>query len=144
MAYVLVKYFHIIGILVLASMLVLEHALLKRELSPAQLRKIAFYDQIYGISAVVVLTAGLSLWLLVGKDSGFYSANPVFLVKVGLFVLAGLCSIYPTIFFVKSRRSDTDVIEVPKMVIHLLRMELLLLIIIPLLAVFMAQGYGLK
>lgn len=143
MEYVLVKYLHLLGVFVLFSTLVIEHVLVKPEMSNADLKKISAIDLIYGLSVLVVLTAGLSLWFLVGKPSGFYSSNPVFHIKVGLFLLIGLLSIYPTAFFLKNRKSSASVIVVPRAVAMFIRVELLFLVLIPLLAVLMAQGYGL-
>lgn len=143
MEYVLVKYLHLLGVFVLFSSLVVEHVLVKPEMSNADLKKILAIDLIYGLSVLVVLTAGLSLWFLVGKPSGFYSSNPVFHIKVGLFLLIGLLSIYPTAFFLKNRKSSASFIALPKAVVMFIRVELLFLVLIPLLAVLMAQGYGL-
>jgi putative membrane protein len=61
-----------------------------------------------------------------------------------LFLVLGLLSIYPTIFFLKNRKGDDlkSKIEVPNMVILFLRFELLLIIIIPILATLMSLGIG--
>lgn len=144
MAYVVLKYLHIIAAMTLFATLVIEHMFLKREMSPRELARIATVDMIYGLSAGVVLIAGLLLWFVVGKPPAFYSLNPVFHSKVALFVLVGLLSIYPTVFFIKNRRATTPVVELPKSIIMIVRFELLLLLLIPLLAVIMAQGYGLS
>lgn len=144
MIYILIKYFHIVSIFVFFSALVLEHFLLKRELSLIEVKKLAIVDAIYGASAIAVLLAGLLLWFAVGKASGFYSANPIFHIKVALFVLVGLLSIYPTVFFIKQRKSTATSISVPASMIMMVRLELLLLLLIPLFAVLMAQGYGLQ
>ncbi|MBI1422942.1 MAG: DUF2214 family protein [Gammaproteobacteria bacterium] len=139
---VFVRYAHFIGIIVLASMLVGEHMLLKAKISNQDAKRLAVIDAIYGISAIVVLLAGLTLWLWVGKPSSFYNSNPIFHAKLTLFVLMGLLSIYPTRFLLKHRNSPDTVIEVPKKVINIIRAELLILVIMPLLAVLMAHGYG--
>lgn len=143
MMYVLLKYLHFIGILALFSSIALEHTLLKREMNSAEFARLSTIDLVYGVSAVLVLLAGLVLWLVVSKPSEFYSLNPVFHVKVSLFVLVGLISIYPTVYFLKNRKHSAPMISVPKSIIMAVRMELLLLLVIPLLAVLMAQGYGL-
>lgn len=143
MAEVIARYCHFLGIIILASSLVAEHLLLKRSLPKAELKRIAIVDAVYGLAALAVLGAGLSLWLLVGKPADFYSHNPVFHAKVGAFVLMGLISLYPTVFFVKQRRNPAAAIEVPPSIIMAIRLELLLLLVIPLLAVLMAHGFGL-
>ncbi|HET9679686.1 MAG TPA: DUF2214 family protein [Gammaproteobacteria bacterium] len=143
MEYTVIRYFHFLGIFVLFAMLTLEHVQLKREMTIAEVKKIAFFDAIYGVSATVVLLTGLSLWFLVGKPAEFYSSNPVFHAKVALFLTVAAISIYPTLFFIKNRRSSAPIIKVPKAIIMCIRIELLLLLVIPLLAVIMAQGIGL-
>ena len=139
----LIKYLHILGIMVIAAMLIAEHIMLKPSLPLDSLRKLARIDGIYGAAAFVVLMAGLLMWFSVGKPASFYTGNPIFLLKVSLFVIMGLLSIYPTVFIIRAARARTATIEIPRQIILLVRMELLLLCIIPLLAVLMAKGIGL-
>ncbi|WKE65391.1 DUF2214 family protein [Gallaecimonas kandeliae] len=139
---ILVRYLHFIGIMTLAATLVAEHLLLAPSLAPAQLRRLARIDAIYGLAALLVLGAGLTLWLGVGKPAVFYSHNWVFHLKLTLFVLLALLSIYPTRFFLKHRNSEAEV-AVPKAIVMVVRTELLLLLVIPLLAATMAKGVGL-
>ncbi len=140
---VLVKYLHFLGIFGVVSALVAEHLLTKTQLTGPEVKRLAAIDAVYGISAVTVLAAGLSLWLWVGKPSAFYTDNPVFHIKVTAFLLVGLLSIYPTIFFIKHRKSSNPAITVPGKVIGLIRAELFILAFIPLLAILVARGYGL-
>lgn len=140
----LIRYLHFVGIIGLAAALVAEHLLLAPRLSGPQLRRLARIDGLYGISALLVLGAGLTLWLGVGKPAAFYNLNGLFHLKVTLFVLLALLSIYPTLFFLKHRNSQADEVAIPKVIIMLIRTELLLLLVIPLLAVLMAKGVGLS
>lgn len=144
MEYVLVKYLHILAILVLVSTLVVEHVLLKPIMSYQDVKKIARIDGVYGLSAVVVLITGLTLWLAVGKHSQFYTLNPVFHAKLAMFVLIALISLYPTLFFLRARHHYQHEVAIPQKVSWCIRAELLLLVFMPLLAVLMAQGYGLS
>jgi putative membrane protein len=91
-----------------------------------------------------LLTVGLTLWFgNVGKSSAFYSKNWIFHTKITLFALIGILSIHPTVFFIRKRKGSADeVIAIPKSVFWMLRLELLLLAIIPLLAGLMARGVG--
>lgn len=141
---ILVRYAHFLGIIVFASLLVTEHVLVKAKLSNQELKRLLVIDAAYGISALVVLSAGLSLWLWVGKPADFYSGNPVFQAKLAAFILMGLISIHPTRFYLQHRKSTDEFIQVPKSVIHSIRAGTILLVLIPLLAVFMARGYGLE
>lgn len=144
MDYVLVKYAHLLGILFLFACLVAEHLLIKPELSRQEVKRLAIIDSVYGGAALLTLLAGLLLWFAVGKPAGFYNSNPVFHVKVTLFIGVGLLSIYPTQFFIRKRRSRQELVVVPRNLIRVIRVELLVLLLLPLMAVFMAQGYGLQ
>ena len=138
-----VRYLHFVGFILLASMLVAENLLLARSLDNRTLKKLAAIDGIYGLSAVITLGAGLTLWLGVGKPAEFYNANPIFHIKVTLFVVVALLSIYPTIFLLKHRNTSAAELSVPAPVVLVKRLEVVFLLLIPLLAVLMARGVGL-
>jgi putative membrane protein len=144
MAYVLIKYVHFVAIIFLSACLTAEHIWLKMELTRQELNKLARLDLIYGLSAAVVIIAGVLMWFVVGKPSAFYSQNPLFHLKLGLFLLMGLLSIHPTLFLLKNRKADKDVIFVPRSVVNTVRVEMAILLLLPLLAVLMANGYGLN
>ncbi|TMO92286.1 DUF2214 domain-containing protein, partial [Pseudoalteromonas sp. S3178] len=79
----------------------------------------------------------------VGKPSEFYTKNPIFHAKVGLFLLIALLSIIPTVFLLKHRNTTAANLSVPQRIIVIKRLEMLLLLVLPLLAALMARGYGL-
>ena len=139
----LIRYLHLFAVLVLAGTLIIENMAMAREITREDLRNLLKVDAAYGISAGVVLACGLTLWLAGAKPAEFYTGNPVFHAKVTLFVLVGLLSIYPTVFLLRQRKTTSDVIAVPAGVIRVLRLELALLAVIPVLAFLMARGIGL-
>lgn len=141
---ILLRYIHFISIFAIVGTLTAEHLLLKKQMTRAELRRIATIDAIYGIAALCLLAAGLTLWLgSFGKPAIYYTKNWVFHIKLGLFALVGILSIYPTVFFIKNRKGNpTEVVTMPPTIIMLLRIELLLVAIIPLLAGLMARGVG--
>jgi putative membrane protein len=143
-AEIFVRYIHFISIITLASVLVSEHLLLKKELTRLEITRLAKIDAIYGIAALFLLGAGLTLWFgNIGKPAVYYSKNWIFHLKVTLFITIGLLSIYPTVFFIKNRKGNpTDVVAIPAKLFWILRLELLLLFVIPLLATLMARGVG--
>lgn len=141
---ILVRYAHFIGIIVLSSALFAQHILLKAEINQQQLKQLKVIDRIYGVSAFVVLLSGLALLLWVGNPAEFYAKNPVFHVKMTLFVVMAALSLAPTLFLIKQKSKTSQVIQVPKYLLHIVRFESLLLIAIPLAATFMAAGFGLK
>lgn len=134
------RYLHFIGIMSLASCLVMQHLLIEKENTIEQLKKIAFIDIIYLISAVLTLIGGLSLWLYIGKGSSFYTENYIFHIKLTLFILIALLSIYPSIFFAKNKNKDVRSIKMPKAIIMLVRTQLALLFILPFLGALIAKG----
>lgn len=139
----LVRSLHFISIFTLVSALITEHMLLKPKMTPTELVKIARVDLIYGVAAVLVLIAGGLLLLKVGKPSAFYFQNPLFHIKFTLFVVIGLLSIYPTVFFIKHRKATQDVM-VPRKIIMFNRIQLTLVFIIPIFASLMSRGIGLS
>ncbi|MCS5490393.1 DUF2214 family protein [Algoriphagus limi] len=138
----LLRYLHFISVFTLAGSLFAEFFLLDNSLSKKQIKQLSRIDAVYGISALSLLIVGLSLWLGgYGKPTEFYSQNPTFHLKLGLFILVGLISIYPTVFFIKQAKGNQNQkVTIPKGVIWSVRMELILLSIIPILAGLMAKG----
>ncbi len=141
---IVLRYLHFVSVFAIVSSLVSEHLLLKKELTRSEIGRISRIDAVYGIAALMLLIVGLTLWFgSFGKPAIVYTKNWIFHTKLTLFVLVGLLSIYPTIFFIKNRNGDQEEkIMIPKSIFWMLRFELLLLFIIPLLAGLMARGVG--
>lgn len=141
---IILRYLHFISIFAIVGSLVSEHLLLKNELTREEIVRISRIDAVYGMAALTLLGVGLTLWLGgFGKPTAFYSQNWIFHLKITLFLLIGLLSIYPTVFFIRNSKGDpSELVIVPKTVFWMLRFELLLLFIIPFLAGLMAKGIG--
>lgn len=143
MAEVIVTYLHYLGFAGLAAALALELALFRPEVPGPVARRLARIDALYGLSALVVLGTGLLRFLVYGKPAEYFLKNGLFHVKLTLFVVAVLLSIYPTIRFVRNRNADDGgQVTYPPVMGVLMRVQLLILFVIPLLAVLMARGYG--
>jgi putative membrane protein len=139
-AYILVKYLHIVSILVMVSLLVVELTLLRTELTRAELKRISRIDGLYGLAAIAVVAAGLTMWFRVGKGENFY-ANPILYTKVALAIIVGLISIVPTVYYLRQAKGGpSETVHVPARIRQLVVLQLILLSFIPLLAVIMAQG----
>lgn len=141
---IIIKYVHFVTIFGIVGSLVSEHLLLKDKMTRAEIQRLSVIDGVYGLSAIILLGAGLALWLWVGKPAEFYSKNWIFHLKLGMFVGLGLLSIYPTIFFLKNRKGEStdELVAIPSAIKWMLRMELLLLFLMPLFATLMARGIG--
>ncbi|WP_428609917.1 DUF2214 family protein [Sedimenticola sp.] len=143
MAYLITQYLHFLGILTLFATCLLEHRLLAPTLSRSDIRRLMRIDILLGIEALVVLLSGLSLTLWLAKPLDYYLGNGVFHLKYTLFILIGLISAYPTQFFLRHRKGDPEQqIAVPAAVRRVIRLELAGILCLPLLALLMANGYG--
>lgn len=144
MYYELFRLLHFAALFAFAGAVVIENMAIKPKISGEDARNLAKVDAVYGSSALLVLIFGLVLWFGVGKPSEFYSSNPVFHAKLGLFLLMAALSIVPTLFFLKHRKSESAEIDVPAPLRLMLKLQLALLVVIPLLALLMARGVGLS
>jgi len=143
---ILVRYLHFISIFTMVSSIVVELVLVKPKLTRNEIKRLSVVDGVYGLSAVLVVAMGLTLWFGVGKPANFYTNNWIFHSKVGLAILMGILSIYPTVFFMKQRTkkgaNGDELVDVPKGIKRTICLELLLVLIIPLMASMMAKGVG--
>jgi putative membrane protein len=140
-----IRYAHYLAFLVMFAGLVCAHLMTARSIDGRQARKLARLDLIYGLSAVLVIVTGV---LLVvghgfGKGLDYYLKNGLFHAKVTVFVLIVGLSVWPTIFFLRHRRAgDDERISVPRSVIMLQRVQMLLVLVLPLLGLMLARGVG--
>lgn len=133
----------------LAGIIAAEFVLLRNELSPSTLRRLARIDRHYGIVAMLVVVVGASrvYWGLKGWE--FYVYNWVFWAKMAAFAGVGLLSIVSTIRFLAwDRRASADPHwQVPQAeyasVRAFVRWEAIVFLLIPVFAAAMARGYGL-
>ncbi len=138
-----IRYFHFIGILGVFSSLVYENITVKTSLRRNEVDLLAKVDAFYGLSTLVILVTGFTMWFWIGKPAEFYGSNWIFYLKISLFTLVGIASIYPTIFFIKQRKGDLlEEVQVPRIVRILIKTEIILIVFIPLCAVLMAVGIG--
>ena len=106
-------------------------------------------DRWYGIFAVAILVVGFLRVYYFEKGSAFYFANTFFRVKLALFVVIGLLSIYPTVRFIKWRsqmsggKAPTVAQAEYRTIRTILRLELILLLAMVLCAALMARGIAL-
>lgn len=144
---ILFPYLHYIGIMAMMGALITEHVMVKPGMRKPELNSLAIVDAIYGFSALLVLVTGLVRWFMVDpKGMAFFNTNPLFHIKVTLFVVLAILSIFPTRRFLKWRKIakqepnfEASVPEVKKQLMFI-RIELFLMAIIPLLAVMVANG----
>jgi len=142
-AYIIVKYLHYLGILAVFSSLVGEHLLIGDKMSRKSIQRLSIVDAVYGMGAILVTAAGFLLWFKYGKPSDFYSNGWIIWVKLSVFGVVGAISLIPTFYFLAQRKGNPEeIVDIPKKMKMIIRLELTLLIVMPLLGAMMAQGIG--
>lgn len=139
---------HHLCVFALFGVLAAEWAMLRPGLSATVVRRLGRIDLWYGLIAGLVLVAGFSraVWAAKGWDA--YMANPWFHAKLGVFLVVGVISIWPTLEFRKWRRAlKTDASALPTdarvaWMRRLLGLQLGMFLLIPLLAAGMARQFG--
>jgi putative membrane protein len=88
---------HMVAILTLVVFLSSEAALCRSEwMNEAVVRRLAKLDLIYGITALVLLLTGIARIVWGAKGVTWYVSQPLFHLKVLLFVVAAVLSLRPT------------------------------------------------
>jgi putative membrane protein len=141
-------YLHLLAILTMVVFIASEAALCRVEwLNAAVVERLAKIDRVYGIAALAVLATGFARTMLGVKGSAWYWSNPLLHAKVTLFVIVGVLSIFPTLTFLRWRRTLRaqgtlpDEAQVRK-TRRLVMVQAHVIAVIPLLAVFLARGWG--
>jgi putative membrane protein len=97
----LLLYIHLLCIITLAALLAGEYVIFRKSLPKDMLRRLQLIDRWYGIFAGLVILTGLSLLFFSTKGALFFTRNPVFWTKMGLFLAVALLSIPPTLAYLK-------------------------------------------
>ena len=144
-----VAYLHYISVMLCFGALVLERRLIRPSPSKEVATTLVITDIVYGIAALTLLLSGILRVLHYGQGAEFYTENPVFWWKVGLYLAVGGLSLYPTITYIlwslPLRKGELPVVSeaLASRLRWILNIELVGFALIPLLATLMARGVGL-
>lgn len=133
----LVAYAHFAAIFVTLALLVAEVALYGRTLSEQQRRTLNRVDLAYLAGALALIGTGLLRVATSPNGTAFYTHNPVFWTKMGLFVLVAMLSIPPTMHYLGRYGASYATIRAYQSA------QLAVFMVIPLCATLMAHGVGL-
>ena len=142
----LVAFLHFIFAFGVAACIIFEKVLFRQELNKERADLLRKTDSLYGLSAILVLVIGFLRVFYFEKGSAFYFASPFFHLKLTLFIIIGLLSIYPTIVFLKWRKLKADQFpisletKVYSRIQKILTAETILIILLMLSASLMAKG----
>ena len=144
----LVAFGHFLAFFALTAALVLELALIAESMSVEVAKRVRRADRIAGLFAGLLLLFGTLRVIYFEKGGEFYADNLFFQIKIGLFLLAALISIYPTMCFARWKSDlDQDIAPVlsgeqVKNLRRAMHWELVLIAGILLCASLMARGIG--
>jgi putative membrane protein len=142
---VVVAWIHYVSIMVMMASLLGEHLVLKSELSAVEARTIGRLDSIYGGAAALVLVTGV-MRMFLEKGTTYYLRSGPFHTLFGIFIVAALLSIYPTLVFLRWRgdtragRGQQLAAGQFKQVQMIMRVEMALILLAPFFATWMAHG----
>tara|TARA_Y100001968_G_C19353920_1_gene716186 strand:- start:838 stop:1353 length:516 start_codon:yes stop_codon:yes gene_type:complete len=145
----LTAYIHYLSFMLCFASLLYERVSLKANPRRIEAISIVVADLVYGLAGIALVITGILRVRYFGQGIDFYTHNPVFWLKIGLFISVGLLSLYPTITYLLWAIPLTkgNLPEVKDDLVYRLRLiiniELAGFASIPLLATFMARGIGL-
>ncbi len=146
----ILAYLHHLGIGLLVVCLAMETALVRQPFTAALIARLARIDSGTGLAAALILFAGAGRVMYGLKGAEFYVANHVFWTKMTMFALAALASIPVTITLLKWRKAalvnpayQPDAKSLRRVQRHM-QMEWGIILVIPLAAVLMARGFGMR
>ena len=142
---IVVAWFHYASLMLLIAAVLGEAVVLKPQITVTEARLLQRLDNTYGASAALLLATGVARMFL-EKGVAYYLHHGAFHILVTLFVVIGLLSIYPTVIFlrwrgeIKADRAPAIPAEQFRRLRLILRIEIVLLLIAPLFAAWMAHG----
>ena len=132
-----------------AGLLLAEYWLCRRMPDRPQVRLLAQVDLGYQLALIGSLATGLARALYYGQDADYYLANRLFWLKIAIFFAVILAAIGPTLQVIRWNREARVAPTFAPLTRELERMRasislgLGLWLILPLIAVLVARGYGL-
>jgi putative membrane protein len=144
----LLAFLHHLAAFALAAAVAIQFVLIRSGLDAANARRLSAADAVLGLSALAVLVVGLLRVFYFEKGATYYFQSVPFIVKLSVFVIVALASIYPTVQFASWRKAlkrgpmpavAPGKLRAIRKVIH---WELAGIVVILLCAALMARGVG--
>ncbi|WP_413439820.1 DUF2214 family protein [Synechococcus sp. MIT S1220] len=144
-----VAYVHYLSFMLCFGALVLERRLIKPNPNRGEATAMVITDIVYGLAALALLLSGILRVIHFGQGADFYTQNPLFWWKVGLYLSVGGLSLYPTITYIlwaiPLRKGELPQVSeaLATRLGWIINVELVGFASIPLMATLMARGVGL-
>ncbi|QGZ95820.1 DUF2214 family protein [Terricaulis silvestris] len=146
--YASLSWLHFVFAFILVGALAAEAFILRLPIDGRVARLLLRVDMFYGVSAVLLILAGISRVLWGEKGWEYYQVQPFFWAKIATFVVIALLSITPTRAFTRWVKAyNADAAFTPpeaevKKVRRLVTIEVHLIALLLLFATLMARGIG--
>jgi len=144
----LFAFLHHVAAFTLASAIAIQFVLIRGALDAGNARRLSAADALLGLSALTVLVVGLLRVFYFEKGVSYYFHSVPFIVKLSVFVVVALASIYPTVQFASWRKA-TKLGSMPAVapgklsaIRRIIHWELVGVVAILLCAALMARGVG--
>jgi len=140
---------HLVTTALAAGLLLTEYWLCRRMPDRIQARLLGTVDLAYFLALIAAFATGLARVLYFGQDTAYYADNRLFWLKITLFIAIGLIAVGPAIQYVRWNREArsaptfTPLIRDVERVRASIAFGLGIWLILPLLAILIAKGYGL-
>ncbi len=139
---------HLLAIGVAAGLLLTEYWLCRRMPDRTQARLLGTVDLGYLLALIASLATGLARALYYGQDVAYYLANRLFWLKITLLIAVVLLAVTPTLQYIRWNREARTAPAFAPLTREIDRVRasialgLGLWLMLPLLGVLVARGYG--
>lgn len=144
----LLAFLHHLAAFTLVAAVAVQFVLIRGELDGVNARRLSAADAVLGMSALLVLIVGLLRVFYFEKGASYYFHSVPFIVKLSLFIIVALASIYPTVQFASWRKAlklGATLAVAPgelRTIRRVIHWELAGVVVILLCAALMARGVG--
>ena len=145
----LFAWLHLLAAGIAAGLLLTEYWLCRRIPDRSQVRLLGAVDLGYFLALIASLATGLARALYYAREPGYYLDNRLFWLKIIVFMVIGLVALAPTLQYIRWNREARTAPAFAPLTRELDRVRasialgLGLWLILPLLAILVASGYGL-
>lgn len=132
-----------------AGLLLTEYWLCRRMPDRTQAKLLGMVDLGYFLALIASLATGLARALYYGQDASYYLANRLFWLKMTIFLVVCLVAVAPALQYIRWNREARTAPSFAPLTREVERVRasiaigLGLWLILPLLAILVARGYGL-
>ena len=146
----LFAWLHLVAVGVAVGLLLSEYWLCRRLPDRLQVRLLGTVDLGYFLALIGSLATGLARVRLEGQETAYYLANRLFWLKIALFIAIGLIALFPTRQYIRWNREARMAPAFAPLTQELERvrgsiaLQMGLMLLLSLVSVLLARGYGLQ